>query len=104
MPGFEPSFKATVDFGADWLSFDPDGEHGRIDLRGMARFVLSPPVEVANFNKFTNDPCRTEEGHAIDFRYTGVIKMAPNVAKIFDGKPDMATVPFGYASMFNVHK
>lgn len=38
VPGFEPAFKATVNFGADWLSFDPDGAHGRIDLRGMARY------------------------------------------------------------------
>ncbi|KAI1444242.1 hypothetical protein F5Y02DRAFT_419335 [Annulohypoxylon stygium] len=37
VPGFEPAFKATVNFGADWLSFDPDGTHGRIDLRGMAK-------------------------------------------------------------------
>ncbi|RYP71297.1 hypothetical protein DL771_004874 [Monosporascus sp. 5C6A] len=77
VPGFEPAFKATVNFGADWLSFDPDGNHGRIDLRGMAR---------------------TEEGHSIDFRYTGVIKMAPEVHKIFDMQPDMATVPFGFAT------
>ncbi|KAI1338296.1 hypothetical protein F5Y15DRAFT_424989 [Xylariaceae sp. FL0016] len=37
VPGFEPAFKATVNFGADWLSFDPDGTHGRIDLKGMAK-------------------------------------------------------------------
>ncbi|KAL8907094.1 MAG: hypothetical protein Q9171_005999 [Xanthocarpia ochracea] len=77
VPGFEPAFKANVDFGADWLSFDPDGHHARIDLRGMAR---------------------TEQGHAIDFRYTGVIKMPPEVSKIFNMDPDMATVPFGHAS------
>ena len=39
VPGYEPAFKANVDFGADWLSFDPDGKHARIDLKGMARFV-----------------------------------------------------------------
>lgn len=64
----------------------------------MARFVLRLPVERSAFSILADHPFRTEEGHAIDFRYTGVIKMAPNVAKIFDGKPDMATVPFGYAS------
>lgn len=41
---------------------------------------------------------RTEQGHSIDFRYKGVIRMADDVKKIFEFKPDMATVPFGYAS------
>ncbi|KAI1412763.1 hypothetical protein F5Y13DRAFT_162633 [Hypoxylon sp. FL1857] len=77
VPGFEPAFKANVCFGADWLSFDPDRQHGRIDLRGIAR---------------------TEEGHSIDFRYTGVIEMAPEVHKIFDMAPDAKTVPFGFAT------
>ncbi|KAI4087630.1 MAG: hypothetical protein LQ339_008865 [Xanthoria mediterranea] len=77
VPGYEPAFKANVDFGADWLSFDPDGKHARIDLRGMAR---------------------TEQGQAIDFRYTGVIKMPPEVQKIFNMDPNMATVPFGHAT------
>ncbi|MCJ1359172.1 MAG: hypothetical protein MMC33_009172 [Icmadophila ericetorum] len=77
VPGFEPAFKANVNFGADWLSFDPDGKHARIDLRGVAR---------------------TEQGHAIDFRYVGVIKMPPEVWKIFNMDSDMATVPFGYAT------
>lgn len=43
---------------------------------------------------------RTEQGHAIDFRYTGVIKMPPEVSKIFNMDSDMVTVPFGHASMF----
>lgn len=41
VPGFVPAFKANVNFGADWLSFDPDGKHARIDLKGMARFAIS---------------------------------------------------------------
>lgn len=36
----------------------------------------------------------------MDFRYKGVIKMAPKVHKLFDMAPDMATVPFGFASKF----
>lgn len=40
VPGFEPTFKAKVNFGADWLSFDPDGKHARVDVRGMARSVM----------------------------------------------------------------
>ncbi|EYE89964.1 uncharacterized protein EURHEDRAFT_534610 [Aspergillus ruber CBS 135680] len=75
--GFEPAFKANVNWGADWLSFDPDGQHARINLKGIAR---------------------TEQGHSIDFRYKGVIRMADDVKKIFEFKPDMATVPFGYAT------
>lgn len=41
---------------------------------------------------------RTDEGFAIDFRYVGVIKMTDVVNKIFDMDPEMATVPFGFAS------
>ena len=43
VPGFEPAFKANVNFGADWLSFDADGEHARIDLRGIAKYVPQAP-------------------------------------------------------------
>jgi hypothetical protein len=68
-----------VCFGADWLSFDPDGEHGRINLKGIAR---------------------TDQGQSIDFRYKGVIKMAPDVKKIFEMSSDAKTVPFGYASEY----
>ncbi|OHE98121.1 hypothetical protein CORC01_06635 [Colletotrichum orchidophilum] len=77
VPKFEPAFKAEVNFGVDWLSFDSDGTHGRIDLRGIAK---------------------TEEGHSIDFRYQGIIKMAPEVKKIFGMQPDAVTVPFGFAT------
>ena len=41
---------------------------------------------------------RTESGSAIDFRYKGIIKMPPEVQKLFSGDPTMATVPFGYTS------
>ncbi len=47
VPGYEPSFKAEVAFGADWLSFDPDGKHGRINLKGIAKWVtrhVGPPL------------------------------------------------------------
>lgn len=43
---------------------------------------------------------RTEEGHSIDFRYQGIIKMAPEVKKIFEMSPEAATVPFGFASEY----
>ncbi|KAF2726642.1 hypothetical protein EJ04DRAFT_571090 [Polyplosphaeria fusca] len=77
VPGYEPSFKADVVFGADWLSFDPDRKHGRINLKGIAK---------------------TDKGFSIDFRYKGVIKMADEVHQIFDMDPEMHTVPFGYAT------
>lgn len=77
-PGFEPAFRAKINFGADWLSFDPDGKHARVDLKGMAR---------------------TEEGYALDFRYEGVIKLDDDLMKIFNMQADMATVPFGRVSM-----
>lgn len=48
--------------------------------------------------RLLNTHDRTEEGHSIDFRYKGVIQMADDVKKIFEFKPNMATVPFGYAS------
>lgn len=77
--GFSPAFKAKVNFGADWLRFDPDRAHGRIDLKGIAR---------------------TEEGHSISFGYVGIIDMDEDVWKIFNMQPDMKTVPFGNAGLF----
>lgn len=79
--GFEPAFKATVGFGADWLSFDPDGQHARIDLKAVAR---------------------TEDGHSISFGYVGVITLDDDLRKIFTASPDAKTIPFGNASAFNV--
>ncbi|KAL9126512.1 MAG: hypothetical protein Q9175_007906, partial [Cornicularia normoerica] len=77
VPGFEPAFKANITFGADWLQFDPSGEYGRIEYRGIAK---------------------TEDGgHPIDFRYIGIITMTPDVKKIFNFQPDMRTVPFGFS-------
>lgn len=77
MEGFEPAFKATVGFGADWLSFDPDGQHARIDLKAVAK---------------------TEDGHSISFGYVGVITLTDDLRKIFTASPDAKTIPFGNAS------
>ncbi|TAQ89192.1 hypothetical protein B7494_g2483 [Chlorociboria aeruginascens] len=77
VPGFTPAFKANIIFGADWLSFDPDGKFGRINLKGIAK--------------------TTEEDLTIDFGYTGVIEMTPEVTKIFTMNPEMKTAPFGHA-------
>lgn len=64
-------------FGADWLHFDPDGEHARIDLKVVAE---------------------TDEGKSISFGYTGIITLNEGLRKIFNMDPDMKTVPFGNAS------
>ncbi|KAH6710546.1 hypothetical protein BKA61DRAFT_488866, partial [Leptodontidium sp. MPI-SDFR-AT-0119] len=74
--GFSPAFKATVGFGADWLTFDPDKKHGRISLKAMAK---------------------TEDGKNISFGYTGIIDMTEDVWKIFNMDPEMKTVDFGLA-------
>ncbi|MCJ1252399.1 hypothetical protein MMC24_000205, partial [Lignoscripta atroalba] len=74
--GFSPAFKANIVFGADWLSFDPDQEHARINLKGVAK---------------------TDKGHSISFGYKGVIALVEDVKKVFNMQPGMATVPFGYA-------
>ncbi|KAK5991601.1 hypothetical protein PT974_09886 [Cladobotryum mycophilum] len=74
IPGFEPAFKAEVNFGADWLSFDADGSHGRIELRAIAK---------------------TDKGHAIDFRYNGILKLDDNAHKLFTGHPDAKSAHFG---------
>lgn len=79
VPGFEPAFKATFGFGADWLSFDPDGKFGRIDLKAMAK---------------------TDDGHSISFGYVGIITIDEGVSKLFNGSKDAKTVPFGNASKF----
>ncbi|KAI5867268.1 hypothetical protein GGS23DRAFT_547604 [Durotheca rogersii] len=75
VPGFEPAFKANFTFGGDWFSMDADGKHGRVDFRGIAR---------------------SEEGHEIDVRVYGIVKMGPEASKVFNLQPDMATVPFGW--------
>ncbi|KAI0132732.1 hypothetical protein BJ170DRAFT_615143 [Xylariales sp. AK1849] len=75
VPGFEPAFKADITFGGDWFSMDADGQHGRVDFRGIAR---------------------TEESHEIDVRVYGIVKMGPEAFKVFNLQPDMATVPFGW--------
>ncbi|KAI1738085.1 hypothetical protein F4680DRAFT_427088 [Xylaria scruposa] len=74
VPGFEPAFKAKVVFGADWFRVDADGNHARIDLRGIAR---------------------SENGCTIDFRAAGVVDMTTEIRKILSGDPSAATIPFG---------
>lgn len=39
VPGFEPAFRADVVFGGDWFSLDADGKYGRVNFRGIAKYV-----------------------------------------------------------------
>ncbi|KAH8645852.1 hypothetical protein BGZ60DRAFT_424898 [Tricladium varicosporioides] len=75
--GFEPKFSAKVVFGADWLAFDPDKKHARINLKAVAV---------------------TEEGISIDFGYQGIISLNDAVMSIFNMEPDSVSVPFGFST------
>ncbi|MCJ1327756.1 hypothetical protein MMC10_004431 [Thelotrema lepadinum] len=72
--GFEPAFKADVVWGADWLTFEPSGEHARVNLKALAK---------------------TGEGQAINIECSAIIAMNDGVRKVLTMQPDMATVPFG---------
>ncbi|KAJ5329226.1 hypothetical protein N7452_009616 [Penicillium brevicompactum] len=72
--GFEPRFTGKIDFGADWLSFDPDQKHARIDMKAIAT---------------------TDDGKKISFGYTGTIELNEAIMKIFSQAPDSVSVPFG---------
>jgi hypothetical protein len=41
LPGFTPEIDANIVFGGDWLYFDPDKSHARINFKGIAKYVLS---------------------------------------------------------------
>ncbi|OTA98539.1 hypothetical protein M426DRAFT_258518 [Hypoxylon sp. CI-4A] len=77
VPGFEPAFKAEVNFGADWMSFDAEDKFSRVNLRGVAK---------------------TDKGHSIDYHYTAVAKLEPSLRKLLTGAPDAETIPFGLAT------
>ncbi|KAG2001025.1 hypothetical protein GB937_010589 [Aspergillus fischeri] len=75
--GFEPQFKGKVVFGADWLEFDPDQKHARINMKAIAT---------------------TDDGKEISFGYTGIIELNEAVMKIFNQTPDSESVPFGFST------
>lgn len=35
--GFEPKLELEIVYGGDWFYIDPDQEHGRVNVRGIAR-------------------------------------------------------------------
>ncbi|KAL9014474.1 MAG: hypothetical protein Q9173_000884 [Seirophora scorigena] len=75
--GFSPAFKAKVNFGADWCTFDADKEHGRLNLKVVAR---------------------TDEGASISLDYNRVIRMDEAAWKVFTMQPDAKTMAFGAAT------
>ncbi|KAF2137748.1 uncharacterized protein K452DRAFT_235268 [Aplosporella prunicola CBS 121167] len=82
--GFEPKFNADVVFGADWLTFDDDKKHARINLKAVA-------VEITFFSS-------TKDDKAIDFGYQGIISLNEEVQSIFNMAPTSKSVPFGFSS------
>ncbi|KAL9030776.1 MAG: hypothetical protein Q9196_001126 [Gyalolechia fulgens] len=75
--GFSPAFKAEVNFGADWCTFDADKQHGRLNLKVVAR---------------------TTDGACISLDYQGVIRMDEAAWKVFTMQPDAQTMAFGQAT------
>ncbi|KAJ9239473.1 hypothetical protein DTO207G8_918 [Paecilomyces variotii] len=75
--GFEPRFAGKIVFGADWLEFDPDQKHARVNMKAIAT---------------------TDDSKEISFGYTGVIELNESVMKIFKQAPDSVSVPFGFST------
>ncbi|KAI9819305.1 MAG: hypothetical protein M1827_007462 [Pycnora praestabilis] len=77
VPGFEPKLSAKVISGSDWLYFDADQGHIRVNVKGMAR---------------------TEDGVAIGFIYSGPIELNEYTKPFFAEDPKPKTIPFGSSS------
>ncbi|RMJ23614.1 hypothetical protein PHISP_05518 [Aspergillus sp. HF37] len=58
------------------MYFDPDKQHVRMNVKGIAR---------------------TADGEGINLSYSGVSAVSPDLAAIFNGEPK--TVPFGQSTM-----
>jgi Protein of unknown function (DUF3237) len=94
-----------VVFGADWLCFDPDQKHARINLKAVATSVqtFSPPLTEASRRRFSTDLSAdeihsTDQGKHIDFGYQGIITLNESVMSIFNMEPTSVSVPFGFSS------
>ncbi|KAI9368960.1 hypothetical protein BJX61DRAFT_521528 [Aspergillus egyptiacus] len=74
--GFSPAIEANIAFAGDWLYFDPDQQHTRMNVKGVAR---------------------TTDGEGINFAYSGVSTVSPDLAGIFHGQPK--TIPFGQSTL-----
>ena len=71
--GYEPAFRANVNFGADWSRFDADQTHARLQLKIVGR---------------------TEEGSSISLDYNSIMRVDEAVAKVFGMQPDAESLPF----------
>ncbi|KAL4993014.1 hypothetical protein BDV10DRAFT_198666 [Aspergillus recurvatus] len=76
--GFCPVLNAEVVFAGDWLYFDADKQHARMNVKGVARTV---------------------DGDGINFSYFGVSRVSPELTAIFSGQP--RTIPFGLSTTHN---
>ncbi|KAL6851329.1 hypothetical protein ACO1O0_008457 [Amphichorda felina] len=74
LPGFQPEVDADIIFGGDWLYFDPDKSHARLNFKGIAK---------------------TKAGAPFSFYYTGTITIDEKVGRIFAFDPTSTTIPFG---------
>ncbi|ROT41102.1 hypothetical protein SODALDRAFT_396764 [Sodiomyces alkalinus F11] len=74
VPGFKPEIDASVVFGGDWLYFDPDKSHARVNFKGIAK---------------------TKEGVPFSFYYGGIVRVDEGVGKVFAYSPEAKTIPFG---------
>ncbi|ORY03473.1 hypothetical protein BCR34DRAFT_667402 [Clohesyomyces aquaticus] len=74
VPGFKPEIDAEIVFGGDWLYFDPDKSHARVNFKGIAK---------------------TKEGVPFSFYYNGIVTIDEKVGKIFAFSPEAKTIPFG---------
>ncbi|RAO73523.1 uncharacterized protein BHQ10_009535 [Talaromyces amestolkiae] len=75
--GYDHPVEANVEYGSDWLVFDPDGGHARPELKLLAR---------------------TDDGVVLDCGYTGVARASQPILDMFEKDPNAKTFPFGISS------
>ncbi|CAG8904555.1 unnamed protein product [Penicillium egyptiacum] len=90
--GFSPSIDAEVVFAGDWLYFDPDQQHTRMNVKGVARTTEG---EVSFKEAFNKTQLTNHQG--INFAYSGVSGVSPDLGAIFQGQPK--TIPFGLSTV-----
>ncbi|OLN88643.1 hypothetical protein CCHL11_01697 [Colletotrichum chlorophyti] len=77
----EPSYPIKIDavfvHGADYIRYDPDGNHVRLSVSSLLR------------DKHTGAPVR--------FDYTGTVDISGPAGKVLKGLPEAATTEFGEA-------
>ncbi|KAL6722359.1 hypothetical protein ACLMJK_001466 [Lecanora helva] len=80
-PGFETQIKANVTYGNDWPTIDPDGRHGRPDLRSLVT---------------------TDDNEYLELLATGIQTTIPELTSVITGTGN-ENIPFGaFQSVFVV--